>query len=53
MKLKRLKQEYLNTRTELYNRIEENQSLQYELIECRLKIDYYSHLTVRSLPSVS
>ncbi|CAF4824896.1 unnamed protein product, partial [Rotaria sp. Silwood2] len=45
MKLKRLKDEYINVRKELYNRIEENNTLQHELIECRLKNDYNLHIT--------
>ncbi|CAF1003534.1 unnamed protein product [Adineta ricciae] len=48
MKLKRLKQEYIDLRTELYSRMEENQSLQYELIECRLTVEYYSHMSGQS-----
>ncbi|CAF3919472.1 unnamed protein product [Rotaria magnacalcarata] len=45
MKLKRLKDEYVNVRKELYNRIEENNTLQHELVECRLKNDYNIHIT--------
>ena len=48
IKLKRLKQEYIDLRTELYSRMEENQSLQYELIECRLTAEYYSHMNGQS-----
>jgi hypothetical protein len=42
MKLKRLKDEYIIVRKELYNRIEDNNTLQHELIEYRFKIDYYN-----------
>lgn len=45
MKLKRLKEEYVNVRKELYSRIEENNSLKHELVECRLKNDYNLQLT--------
>lgn len=45
MKLKRLKDEYINVRKELYNRIEENSTLQHELVECRFKNDYNLHVT--------
>ncbi|CAF3487526.1 unnamed protein product [Rotaria socialis] len=45
MKLKRLKDEYVNIRKELYNRIEENNTLQHELVECRFKNDYNIHVT--------
>jgi hypothetical protein len=45
MKLKRLKEEYLNVRKELYNRIEENNTLQHDLVECRFKNDYNLHIT--------
>ncbi len=48
-KFKRLKDEYINVRTDLYNRIEENNELQHELIEYRLKIDYYSQIKSVSL----
>jgi len=44
MKLKRLKDEYIIVRKELYNRIEDNNTLQHELIEYRFKIDYYSQM---------
>lgn len=44
MKLKRLKDEYLTVRKDLYNRIEETNKLQHEIIECRFKADYYSEL---------
>lgn len=45
MKLKRLKDEYINVRKELYTRIEENNTLQHELVECRFKNDYNLHVT--------
>ena len=45
MKLKRLKDEYINVRKELYNRIEENTTLQHQLVECRFKNDYNLHIT--------
>jgi len=51
MKLKRLKDEYINVRTELYTRIEENNTLQHELVECRFKNDYNLHLTNQTLNS--
>ncbi|CAF1064650.1 unnamed protein product [Adineta steineri] len=51
MKIKRLKDEFIHVRTELYNRVEENHSLQYELIECRLKIDYFSHVHDQAIRS--
>lgn len=44
MKLKRLKEEYLTVRKELYNRLEENNHFQHEIIEYRFKADYYSEL---------
>ncbi len=52
MKLKRLKDEYINVRTDLYNRIEENNELQHELIEYRLKIDYYSQINNQAMNSI-
>ena len=55
MKLKRLKDEYINVRKELYSRIEEINSLRHELVECRLKNDYHfqlTHQTFNSLKSV-
>ncbi|CAF4196048.1 unnamed protein product [Rotaria sp. Silwood2] len=52
MKLKRLKDEYINVRKELYNRIEENNTLQHELIECRLKNDYNLHITTQTFNSL-
>jgi len=45
MKLKRLKDEYITVRKELYNRMEENNTLQHELVECRFKNDYNLHIT--------
>ena len=45
MKLKRLKDEYITVRKELYTRIEENNTLQHELVECRFKNDYNLHVT--------
>jgi len=51
MKLKRLKDEYLSVRKELYNRIEDNNTLQHELIECRFKCDYYSQMYNQSFQS--
>ena len=56
MKLKRLKDEYITVRKELYNRIEENNTLQHELVECRFKNDYNLHITSQTfntLKSVS
>lgn len=50
-KLKRLKQEYMEVRAQLYTCLEESQSLQYELIECRLTADYYSHANAHTLKS--
>jgi hypothetical protein len=44
MKLKRLKEEYITVRKELYNRIEDNNTIQHELVECRFKVDYYSQM---------
>jgi hypothetical protein len=44
MKLRRLKDEYMNVRKELYNRIEDYNRLQHELIEYRFKADYYSQM---------
>lgn len=52
MKLKRLKDEYVNVRKELHNRIEENNSLRHELVECRLKNDYNLHLTSQTFNSL-
>ncbi|UJR30108.1 hypothetical protein I4U23_017649 [Adineta vaga] len=52
MKLKRLKDEYINVRKELYNRIEENNSLQHELVECRFKTDYNLYLTNQTFSSI-
>lgn len=44
MKLKRLKDEYINVRKELYNRIEDQNRLEHDLIEYRFKSEYYSQL---------
>ncbi|CAF5186603.1 unnamed protein product, partial [Rotaria magnacalcarata] len=52
MKLKRLKDEYASIRKELYTRIEENNSLQQELIEYRLKLDYYAQINNQTLLSI-
>ncbi|CAF3344287.1 unnamed protein product [Rotaria sp. Silwood1] len=49
LKLKRLKEEYVNVRKELYARIEENNALQHELVEYRFKVDYYSQLNNQTL----
>ncbi|CAF1029279.1 unnamed protein product, partial [Rotaria sordida] len=49
LKLKRLKDEYVDVRKELYTRIEENNALQHELIEYRYKIDYYSQMNNQTL----
>ena len=51
MKLKRLKEEYITVRKELYYRVEENNTLQHELIASRLKIDYYSQLPNQTFES--
>ncbi|CAF0987761.1 unnamed protein product [Rotaria sordida] len=52
MKLKRLKDEYINVRKELYNRIEDNNTLQHELVECRFKNDYNLHITTQTFNSL-
>ncbi|CAF1406211.1 unnamed protein product [Adineta steineri] len=52
MKLKRLKEEYISVRKELYNRIEENNSLQHELVECRFKNDFNIHMTNQTFSSI-
>ena len=52
MKLKRLKDEYINVRKELYVRVEENNTLQHELVASRLKNDYYAQLTNQTLDSM-
>ena len=52
MKLKRLKEEYINVRKELYNRIEENNTLQHDLVECRFKNDYNLHITSQTFNSL-
>jgi hypothetical protein len=52
MKLKRLKDEYINVRKELYNRIEETNILQHELVECRFKSDYNLHITSQTFNSL-
>ncbi|CAF2367202.1 unnamed protein product [Rotaria sp. Silwood2] len=49
LKLKRLKEEYVNARKELYSRIEENNALQHELVEYRFKVDYYSQMNNQTL----
>ena len=51
MKLKRLKDEYITVRKELYHRVEENNTLQHELIASRLKNDYYSQLPNQTFES--
>lgn len=53
MKLKRLKDEYINVRKELYHRVEENNTLQHELVGSRMKNDYYSQLSNQTFESVS
>jgi len=45
MKLKRLKDEYISVRKELYSRIEENNKLQHDLVEVRFKNDYNLQIT--------
>jgi hypothetical protein len=52
MKLKRLKDEYVNVRKELYNHMEENTKLQHELVECRFKSDYNLHITSQTFNSL-
>jgi hypothetical protein len=52
MKLKRLKDEYITVRKELYHRIEENNKFQHELVECRSKNDYYSQINNPQLNSL-
>ena len=52
MKLKRLKEEYINVRKELYNRMEEINGLQHELVECRFKNEYNLHLTNQTFSSM-
>jgi hypothetical protein len=52
MKLKRLKEEYINVRKELYTRIEENNTLQHDLVECRFKNDYNLHITNQTFNSL-
>ena len=49
MKLKRLKDEYINVRKELYNRTEDNNKIQHEIIEYRLKVEYYSQIYNQTL----
>ena len=49
MKLKRLKDEYINVRKELYSRIEENNALQHELVECRFKNNYNLQIANQTL----
>lgn len=44
MKFKRLKEEYVDVRRELHNRIEDHNKMQHELIECRFKMEYYSQM---------
>ena len=44
MKLKRLKDEYITVRKELYNRIEDQNRLEHDLIEYRFKSEYYSQM---------
>ena len=45
MKFKRLKEEYINLRKELYSRIEDNNTLRHELVEHRFKHDHHVHMT--------
>lgn len=52
MKLKRLKEEFVHVRKELYNQIEENNNLKHELVECRLKNDFHFQLTNQTLNSL-
>ena len=52
MKLKRLKEEYINVRKELYNRMEENSALQHELVECRFRLEYYSQMNNQAISSL-
>ena len=52
MKLKRLKDEYIIVRKELYSRIEENNALQHELVECRFKNGYNLQITNQTLRAV-
>ena len=51
MKLKRLKDEYINVRKELYHRVEENNTLQHELVGVRMKNDYYSQMSNQTFDS--
>jgi hypothetical protein len=52
MKIKRLKDEYINVRKELYHRIEENNTLQHDLVECRFQNDYNLHITSQTFNSL-
>lgn len=52
MKLKRLKEEYIAVRKELYHRVEETNNLQHELVECRFKNDYNLHITNQTFNSL-
>jgi regulator of replication initiation timing len=51
MKLKRLKEEYISVRKELFNRMEENNTLQHELVECRFRLEYYSQMNNQAIHS--
>lgn len=51
MKLKRLKEEYILVRKELYNRIEESNQFQHEIVEHRFKADHFSELYNRTFQS--
>ena len=52
MKLKRMKEEYINVRKELYTCVDENNALQHELVECRFKLDYLSQISTQTTPSI-
>lgn len=52
MKLKRLKEEYINVRKDLYVRVEENNKLQHDLVASRMKNDYYAQLNNQTLESI-
>ena len=44
MKLRRLKEEYVSVRKEFCNRIEDQNRIEHDLIECRFKVDYYAQM---------
>lgn len=52
MKLKRLKDEVMNVRKELYSHMEDNNALQHELIEYRFKVEYLSQVNNQSIHSI-